>query len=399
MIRFCLFISFCFLLAIPATAQWTTVFSNSSYNLVDIQFTSAQIGYVAGDDGANGFILKTTDGGQNWTSYNLPIGFINKMFFLNDSVGYLVKGGVPVRMGKTTDGAQTWTGQALPDSCFVTPGLVALTDSSGFYMNNAGRFRSFSGSGNSVVRLADTLAEGGPILFPTATHGYLPQFTNVYRTTDGGQNWTVLPTNLTDWIVTCAFTDSITGYTITQDYPNRISLVAKTIDGAQSWQPLLTLNNFLAVEIAAYAQNVLVVGDTGEVKWTSNGGLTWATESTGVPWMGIETYRSVITSGNDAFIINGFAGQILKRVQPLSTVQAEPASFEVNLFPNPAENFVEIHSAQNGIFTVSILNLTGELVLSAKTEKRISTASLASGIYLVQIEQNGFVTNQKLVIR
>lgn len=399
MTRLRFFILSSLLFAIPATAQWTTVFSNSNFNLTDIQFTSAQTGYVAGDDGANGFILKTTDGGQTWTSYTLPIGFVNKIFFLNDSVGYLVKGGVPVRLGKTTDGAQNWTGLALPDSCFTTPGLVALTDSSGFYMNNAGRFRSFSGSGNSVVRITDTLAEGGPILFPTATHGYLPQFTNVYRTTDGGQNWTILPTNLTDWIVTCTFTDSITGYTITQDYPNRISLVAKTTDGAQSWQPLLTLNNFLAVEIAAFAQNVLVVGDTGEVKWTSNGGLNWATESTGVPWQGIETYKAVITSGNDAFIINGFAGQILKRVQPLTNAQSEQASVEIKLFPNPAADYVEIHSDKNGIFNISILNLTGELVLSAKTEKRISTSSLAAGIYLVQIEQNGFVSNQKLVIK
>lgn len=388
---------FCMLLLyfFPARAQWSVNYAVPNHNLVDIQFTSALTGYIAGDDGANAFILKTIDGGQIWTMINLPISYISNIYFLNDTVGYLIQGGVPVRFAKTIDGGQTWTGTILPDSCFTTPGLAAMNDSTGFYLNNAGRLRKFLSSGDSIVRITDTLIEGSAILFPTATTGYIPQFIYTYRTTDAGQSWTVLPTNLTDWIGPCVFTDSITGYASTRDAQSLNGTIVKTTDGAQSWQ---TLNNFLAAELAADGQYILAIGDTGLVKWSPNAGLSWANESLGVPYQGIETYKAAVTSNHNAYVIDGYGGQILQRNLPLSLaeVNAEPV-FAANVFPNPAENSFDIRTSQNGMMQVTITNLAGQIVLSENTNGHVSIGSLAAGSYLVQIKQNDQVCVRKLI--
>src|SRR5690606_10204844 len=74
--------------------------------LEEIQFRDSNLGWCVGE----GILLKTTDGGTNWTELVRPpnSGFwYYSLHFLNDNDGYV--GGTGGNILKTTDGGQNWT--------------------------------------------------------------------------------------------------------------------------------------------------------------------------------------------------------------------------------------------------------------------------------------------------
>ena len=77
----------------------------------DIQMTNTQIGYACS---ANGKILKTTDGGDNWNELTHPLqgsGLFTSLDFINSTNGYVV--GNMGAVLKTTDGGLNWTDESL----------------------------------------------------------------------------------------------------------------------------------------------------------------------------------------------------------------------------------------------------------------------------------------------
>ncbi|MBC8172403.1 MAG: T9SS type A sorting domain-containing protein [Chitinophagales bacterium] len=78
----------------------------------------------------------------------------------------------------------------------------------------------------------------------------------------------------------------------------------------------------------------------------------------------------------------------------------------VDLYPNPASDNItlSVTSAFSGDATIKITDAVGRNMYEDHTvivpdfTKEISVENLAAGIYFVTVEQNGFVTNKKLVI-
>ena len=64
--------------------------------LLSVWFTSKDIGYaVGGDQSTNtGIILKTTNGGNSWTSKLIPNNFFGTVRFINANTGYVVGGDI-----------------------------------------------------------------------------------------------------------------------------------------------------------------------------------------------------------------------------------------------------------------------------------------------------------------
>ncbi len=83
---------------------------------VDVDFPSPLVGYIIGNAGA---ILKTTDGGKNWTylqkknTYSKRTAF-RALKFTDDQTGFIT--GEHGLLWKTTNGGKNWTiGETLPD--------------------------------------------------------------------------------------------------------------------------------------------------------------------------------------------------------------------------------------------------------------------------------------------
>ncbi|HVE58965.1 MAG TPA: YCF48-related protein, partial [Pyrinomonadaceae bacterium] len=97
---FAIFLSIQF---VAAQTNWKLNRGKGSGDLVAVFFTSAEKGWIAGD---NGYLAWTGDGGRNWTKQEIgTTENINEIYFRNDDNGYLVAG---KKMFITRDAGRTW---------------------------------------------------------------------------------------------------------------------------------------------------------------------------------------------------------------------------------------------------------------------------------------------------
>jgi photosystem II stability/assembly factor-like uncharacterized protein len=137
-------------------AHWTPQLAGK-LNLTSVDFISGRDGWAVGTTS----LLATTDGGAHWTALPEPCPVIRSVHFVSPSAGYAVAGGTNV----------SGNGSGMPVS-----GGVVLTTSDG---------------GHSWHTLA-TPANAQSVCFSDPQHGWLGAAGLLYRTTDGGTDWTVM---------------------------------------------------------------------------------------------------------------------------------------------------------------------------------------------------------------
>ena len=191
-------------------------------------FTDANTGYAVGSYGSTGAILKTTNGGSNWTPQTSGTNFaLRSVFFINSTTGFAV--GNYGALTKTTNGGTNWV------------------PTSGFYYNfNSVYFTDV----NTGYVVGESGAQAGVIL----------------KTTDGGSNWTTKP--MTNNLYSIYFSDQNTGYIV-----GYWGTILKTIDAGVNWatQTSGVYNTFRSVFFIDN-NNGFVVGEAGIILKTTNGG-------------------------------------------------------------------------------------------------------------------------------
>ena len=126
---------------------WTLKFDSGAdeeyyaltYN--QIQFVDGNVGYCAGgktyDGSTVGNMVKTTDGGETWTSLKMKMSQITAFHFLDASNGFAFN--FNRELWKTTDGGTTWTKvsssipETYPDCYFVNASKIILRTSKAIY--------------------------------------------------------------------------------------------------------------------------------------------------------------------------------------------------------------------------------------------------------------------------
>ena len=106
-----------------------------------------------------------------------------------------------------------------------------------------------------------------------------------------------------------------------------------------------------------------------------------------------------ILIGGDFTVYNGTPINRIARLGNTLSIDDNPFANGVRVYPNPFKNAINIAGLDNGPITVSIYNLTGQLI---KTEtmghlKTINTQALASGMYLALIGNGEYSQTVRLV--
>jgi hypothetical protein len=87
---------------------------------------------------------------------------------------------------------------------------------------------------------------------------------------------------------------------------------------------------------------------------------------------------------------------ILEVVKSTSTGRTNAST--INIYPNPAKDFIRIEMTSDGIFDADILDINGKTVIKTKVEGGIINVSeLPQGIYLLHINQNGKLYSTRFV--
>jgi photosystem II stability/assembly factor-like uncharacterized protein len=264
--------------------NWTSSDLGVDMNASSISMVNSQVGYISG---TNCQVLKTTNGGVNWSPVTQPIAGTNdlaSMEFVSPDTGWVfsfsnISGG---SIFKTTNGGSSWTQQT-------------NTLTNGIYS-------------------ADMVDAN--IGYHTINSSNRP----IYKTTDGGTNWVAVTTPLTGNITSIKALDA---NTIIIGASSGTTRMAKTTDGGTNWTPI-TLP--IAVDIRSLdfmdADTGYVCGNTTTVALrTTNGGTNWTFENLHLPAL-----VKIRVLPNDIAYAFGTYGSIM-RYDPHGYVPVELTSF------------------------------------------------------------------------
>ena len=159
--------------------SWISLTQGYSQSIWGITFPTTTTGYVASNDG---YILKTTDGGQNWSiSLQLTSGGFDRIVFKDEDNG-IATGSATYT---TSDGGDNWT-------ITVSEGYWALDYAEGdtYFAASQIKIMKTTNNGQSWTTLKqDFNSLFGAVSFYDDTHGLVGDAGKVLISNNGGVSW------------------------------------------------------------------------------------------------------------------------------------------------------------------------------------------------------------------
>ena len=216
------------------------------YGALRLRFKDASLGLAYGDFG---LVVRTTDGGATWTQITGG-GYYDRLDAVRFSIGGVgLAAGPGLMVRRSVDGGATWSSFPIVD-----PG-------------NAG----------GDLRYVGDLAFAGTTAFAAAGQG------RVYRSADGGQNWTTayLEGGTGDFTFAAIdFADSATGVVAGRNRSSQ-GVMRRTTDGGQTWAPVAIPSSpgLRALRFGSPTLGLAAGGST--LLRTTDGGQSWTTVTVG----------------------------------------------------------------------------------------------------------------------
>jgi photosystem II stability/assembly factor-like uncharacterized protein len=295
-------------------SSWLPQDSGTSLALADISAVNGNTAWAVGGDSATGafIVLKTIDGGETWENIAEGTGYmLTEIEAVSAEIAWVAgfgvgaSGGLEGIISKTMDGGDTWYLQP-PGIAYGINDIEAIDTDTAWAVGGAG---SIPGSVSDGV---------------------------VLKTTDGGWTWTAQTDPFTQMgeKVTWMAVEAVDANNVLAlgaymynawPFSFSIGIYMKSSDGGATWYAPLAgqYGFFTGMDISAVdASTAWVVGLTsssGNISRTSNGGVTWACPQTSDPV--VDLYDVAAASPDVAWAI-GAGGTILHTVNGGFTLPA-----------------------------------------------------------------------------
>jgi photosystem II stability/assembly factor-like uncharacterized protein len=390
----------------------------------DLFMLNTQTGYAVCGDGK---IVKTTDGGENWTTIQQTVNVYNRSVeFINTQKGFV--GGFPKNgntgvniLRRTSDGGATWTdlsqlldprarkgicGLAVADANTIYGGGNWFQDA-GYIIKsvdggNTWSFIDMSAYASSIIDMYFLNKDVG---FVTG-RGPLPLQTGIILyTTDGGKSWTnkFQNTVANEYCWKIQRLTSKIYFASLEDFGNVPPKILKSTDGGMTW-------NFNTVATSPY--NIEGIGFIDEKKGWTGGDANFSFESNdgGFTWQKINVcpYMNRVFKVNDTLLFA--SGDKIYKYNTGGFLPTVPANHYASMScsPNPANDNINI-SISLLVPTravLMILDNTGRrvagIVNADKTtgsfQYKFNTAQLPAGIYYVALKTHEDKVVTKIVV-
>ncbi|AWH84642.1 hypothetical protein HYN59_05690 [Flavobacterium album] len=243
---------------------------------------------------------------------------------------------------------------------------------------------------------------GGILAYPNLL--ILAKNGTVYKSVDDGANWTELYTVDGGGIIADLSANPLNanGFGIATS-----NGVYATADGGANWTTALEGVDARKVEFSDLDNGVMAVGvyngeNTTDAYITYFNGANWMTV-TPAEMNYLQSYAMDFNFVGDN--INAYVGTIDMGVirysfpiEVLGTNDPSLAANKVILAPNPASDYVTVHTSQlSEVKNVAVYTITGQKVLES-AQPAFSVSHLSKGVYVVKAETaSGAVTSAKLV--
>ena len=382
-------------LSFNAKAQWVNQTSSTTNGLNGVYFVDADTGYAVADHFLNPTIIKTIDGGANWTTLYNSAYTASGVFFLTPSVGY-----VACNFGtilKTTNSGASWTGLAIGSMAYRSVFMTGTNNGCAVGGDGAGNgsiLRTTDGTNFTASVTAPFLTDLNCVHFPTANRGYIAGNSGtILKSINGGATWTTSPAGVTTPFFGIYFTDSITGYAVGAG-------IYKTVNGGTSWTPQVSPTSVALYSVFFINSTTgYICGHGGVVLKTINGGGTWTTEISNTT---LDLHCIHFPTACIGYSV-GTGSVIIKHTCSTTSINENNTnSFE--LYPNPTTSQTTINFAvEQTNTTIRITDVLGKEIKTINFTGRqltIEKGELKAGIYFIQTtDENKNVTKKKIIIQ
>lgn len=251
----------------------------ASETLTDSSWSTASTAYVVG---ANGIILRSTNGGASWTqqTVNTNAGFNGVSFAPGTTTGYVVGNvsGSSWRVYRTTNGGTTWTllNSSQPVSLFdvhaLDASVVTVVGANGAVWRSANGGTSWTQQ--SQAQLGNVTLRAVQATSSTNTH-VVGDFGQMLRTTNSGGTWSY---------TSAATVASLRGIAVASEQVQVAAggsgTILRSADGGSTWTRQTTPTSSNLNDIVMPTSNAgWAIGDNGSILRTVNGGVTWTAQT------------------------------------------------------------------------------------------------------------------------
>jgi photosystem II stability/assembly factor-like uncharacterized protein len=345
--------------------NWSEVTVTDSNYLNGTCFIDKNTGWAAGDHN----IYKTTNAGINWSAYGVGEEQLARVYFVNENTGWATSYG-PNSVCKTTNGGINW---------FIQPCGATIAHGIYFFNENTGYVGDFIG--------------------------------HIFKTTDGGNNWTDYNTLTFNWIADFYFFDNNTGYAV-----GELHSIFKTTDKGLSWTQLYERmgGSFYSVTFIKEGNNPptkgYAVGSYQALYRTSDGGNTWYPQiaPTTNRMYGVEfinSYTGFIVGDNGTILYTTNGGSTF--INNVST--ALPNKFKLNQnYPNPFNNstLIEFEVSHSSKVKIQIYDILGKEIqtlvnsdfLPGTYKISVWMGDYPSGVYFYKLLAGEFAETKRMVL-
>lgn len=316
-----------------SNAQWTKQNIDTKAGFRGLSVVSENVIWASGTGGT---VIKTTDGGKNWSVIKVPeaekLDFRDiEAFDANTAYILSIGEGESSRIYKTTDGGKTWKLQ------FKNTNPKAFFDALAFWDRNNGMAMSDPVDGkyflmkttdgeNWMQADTDKMAEAkkGEAAFAASGTCLLTQGNSniflvsggadarVFRSNNRGLTWFVAETPIvkgdpSQGIFSIAMFDAKRGIIVGGNYENAEDVtnnLAFTTDGGKTWTLAKGLNGYRSGAAYIDKKTIIAVGSSGS-DLTTDGGETWKN-------LDKENYNAVKAKGKRAIWAVGANGLVAK---------------------------------------------------------------------------------------
>jgi len=377
-------------------------------DLTGIQFINDNTGYATGESGV---FFKTTNSGSHWIENQT--GFIrnlNSLYFTDVNTGYAAgDSGIVIR---TTNGGTNWISQ-LSGTDKNLLSIVFVNSNTGYTTggeanNGQGVILKTTNAGqNWVTQLSGSSMNFTSLFFHNPDTGFAVTNSNLYKTSNGGINWSVIsgPEGYDIY-----FANSLTGYTTGSNLN-----VYKSTDGGNNWFVVRAGNNDGYRSIQFFGNFGIACGNNGNIMKTTDGGVNWVVFAK----ITENSLRSLYFTNENTGYFAGYHGTILKTTNGgLSFLHSNnetiPQRYLIHQnYPNPfnPETKIKFEIPPNSIGKIlnvklivydiqgkEITRLVEEELSAGVYEVLFDGSKFSSGIYFYRLETEDFSETRKMIL-
>lgn len=396
-----LFLSALFFAGSISAQSFVSQNSGLSSILASIDFVNDNIGMAVS---YNGEIVKTINGGTNWSLQNSGTTTVLRDVVLIDpqiaiAVGY---NGLILR---TSNGGMTWnqvsSGTTQNLACIdFNYSTLYITGDDGDVLKSIDLGLTWS------LLNVDANSSLKTIYFASASTGYVGgTYGKIYKTINGGGSWAQQTTGLESLpgnyqLLGMYFTDVNNGIVVGGNAQTGEGIILRTVDAGVSWSVDFQSNNYMASvdflnSTTGFISGGSVGANTSTILSTTDGGATWNVRSSSSS----RQLGAAFPSHNAGYTC-GLNGTILKISNINLGMDELESDITFDVFPNPANGYYNLFVEEQMITDntlLEVLNINGEVVLNQKYQTHVDISDLTNGIYFLRVRNEKFNVTKKVV--